>query len=361
MSRQGGDREPILSRLREDAERVGGLPPQELQELARLVDTIASLPDESPGDEELERGRQRLLLALQGRRGAGWAQGLPFLRAAAVLVVAVGLGLLALGGAFAAGARLPQPVAVGPLAPLGSERSEIARDNHGQDVSEVARSASGPGRGQQVRDAATGNSGQSGPGGNSGPGRSDDVAVEDSRDNSGPGSSSATDNIQFVGTVQQQAQGRLVVNGVTVIVTAATEIEGQLSTGVVVKVEGTLQADGTVVAREIEVQAPPATPPAVTPPAGAIRIELRGRVQSLFQGGFTVAGRTIHVSASTEVDGQVSVGVLVKVEGFVLADGSVQATEVDVEGAREGPSGPGGTSQPQEVPDDRGGRGRGGD
>jgi|FaiFalDrversion3_1042247.scaffolds.fasta_scaffold00106_5 hypothetical protein len=348
MSGQKAQQDSIRSQLERDARQLGGLPPQELQELADLAAAIAALPDEAPSEAELERGRGRLLAALQGQPASRWSYGLPLLKAAAVLVMAVVLGLLALGGAFAAGARLPQPVAVGPLSPLSSERPQTPRDNHGRNVAEVARSGSGPGHGQEVRQAALDNPGLSGPG--------HPDQASSGGDNSGPGSASSQDNIRLVGTVQQQAQGRLVVNGITVLLTVATEVEGQVGPGAIVKVEGTLQGDGTIVAREIEVRVqpgPPATPPAA--PA-AVEIELRGTVQALLSGGFVVAGRTVRITGGTEVEGQVTVGATVKVEGTVQGDGSVLARQVEV----EQPGGPStaGPSHPPQVPD-HGGRGRG--
>jgi cytoskeletal protein CcmA (bactofilin family) len=362
MSKQGPQRDDIFTQLGKDAEKVGGLSAQELAELAKLASAISSLPDEQPSQEELERGRQRLMAALSHRPSLPWAYGLPVLRAAAVLAGAAVLGLLALGGAWAAGARLPQPVAVGPLAPLASERSEVARDNHGQDVSEIARSGGGPGHGEQVRQEALDNPGRSGPGANSGPGRPDDIARDRGSDNSGPGSASAGDDVELVGTVQQQGQGSLVVNGITVLLTATTQIEGTLTVGALVKVEGSHQSDGTIVAREIEVRvqpgggvAPPTAPP--TTPV-AVEIELRGSVQATTSGGFVLAGRTIRVTGSTEVEGEVKVGARVKVEGSVQADGSVLAREVKVEGTGDDRRGPDGVPTPARGENDRRGRGR---
>ncbi|HXG43074.1 MAG TPA: DUF5666 domain-containing protein [Dehalococcoidia bacterium] len=360
MFKQGPQRDDVLSQLQRDAAKVGGLPPQELGELAELAAAISSLPDERPSEEEMERGRQRLMAALSQRPALPWAYGLPILRAAAVLAGAVVLGLVALGGAWAAGARLPQPVAVGPLAPLASERAEIAIDNHGQEVAEVARSGGGPGHGEQVRQEALDNPGRSGPSANSGPDGS--AGAAGGGENRGPGSASAQDNVELVGIVQQQAQGRLLVNGITVLLTGSTEIEGTLTVGVTVKVEGTLQPDGTIVAREIEVRVQPGgvATPAATPPATpvAVEIELRGTVQSMISGGFVLVGRTVLVNDRTEVEGQVAVGATVKVEGTVQPDGSILAREVKVEGTEHDRRGPNSVPAPPREDDDRRGRGR---
>lgn len=348
MSTEEARRDDIRRELEQDAAALGNVPPQDLDELAHLASQIAALPRHLPTDEEMEKGRGRLVESLQAGAGPRLDARLPILRAAAVLVMAVVLGLLALGGAFATGARLPQPVAVGPLSPFGSDRAEMASENRGRGVAEVARSGGGPGHGQEVRDAALGNRGQGGPDG------------DDSE--SGPGSTSAADKFQLVGALQQVSGDRVVVNGIAVLVTATTEIEGDLAVGVMVKVEGTLQADGTLVAREIEVQAAPGPaiplPPLATP---QIRIELRGRIESMTDSTFVVAGRTVHLTNGTEVKGRVRVGVVVKVEGTLQPDHSVLAREVEVVGTGGPGQGGGPASQPQQsdVANDRSG-GRGG-
>src|SRR5262245_15380287 len=71
--------------------------------------------------------------------------------------------------------------------------------------------------------------------------------------------------------------------------------------------------------------------------------EFRGVIEALpntpgFIGDCTVSGRTVRVSAATEIeqeDGQVMVGATVEVEGFVQTDNSIKAEEIEVE------SGPG--------------------
>lgn len=73
---------------------------------------------------------------------------------------------------------------------------------------------------------------------------------------------------------------------------------------------------------------------------GHTDITLVGAVEVLPSGGlvgdWTVAGKTVHVTASTAVDqdhGSVAVGVLVKVEGTLASDGSVDATTIEVKGS----------------------------
>src|SRR5262249_17737877 len=69
--------------------------------------------------------------------------------------------------------------------------------------------------------------------------------------------------------------------------------------------------------------------------------EFRGVIQTLpntpgFIGDWMVSGRTVHVSAATEIEhdnGQVVVGATVEVEGSLQTDGSVKAKQIEVKQA----------------------------
>ena len=71
--------------------------------------------------------------------------------------------------------------------------------------------------------------------------------------------------------------------------------------------------------------------------------EFFGIVESLPSGGFvgdwTVAGKTVHVTAATEIDqvlGPAKVGATVRVRGTLRADGSVDAKDVEVKTGDDG-------------------------
>jgi hypothetical protein len=145
-----------------------------------------------------------------------------------------------------------------------------------------------------------------------------------------------TDFFEFTGTVQtlpttSDLTGDWTVSGRTVHVTTATQIdtdEGPITVGTVVEVKGTVRTDGSVDAVKIE--------PAET---GANAFEFRGVITSLpnttdFTGDWVIDGRTVHVTSSTHIDqedGLVAVGALVEVRGTLRTDGSVDATNIDVE------------------------------
>ncbi len=59
--------------------------------------------------------------------------------------------------------------------------------------------------------------------------------------------------VEFTGIIERMSRYRLVVSGKTVAWNKDTEIEGRLRVGAVVRVEGTLRSDGSVLAEEIEV------------------------------------------------------------------------------------------------------------
>ena len=143
-------------------------------------------------------------------------------------------------------------------------------------------------------------------------------------------------NIKFTGIIESLPAvgfiGDWRVGGRVVHVTSATRIdadEGPVAIGALVEVEGTQRADGSIDASKIEVEENEA--------------ELKGTVESLpstsgFIGDWRVAGRTVHVTAATRIDqqqGPVVVGALVEVKGRMRADGSIDATRIEVE--RRGP------------------------
>ncbi len=129
------------------------------------------------------------------------------------------------------------------------------------------------------------------------------------------------------------------VDGRTVYVTSATRIEqedGQVVVGAKVKVEGTTRSDNSVDATEIEVKTGSGSGDSGDDDSG--QPEFKGTIQSLpatggFIGDWGVGGRTIHVSSATRIeaeDGPVAVGAFVEIKGAVRADGSMDATKIEV-------------------------------
>ena len=139
---------------------------------------------------------------------------------------------------------------------------------------------------------------------------------------------------EFEGAVQTLPANGFVgdwtIAGRTVHVTALTRVNTEdcpINVGSHVEVKGVVRADGTVDAVKIECD------------DADDDFEFTGIVTSLpntagFVGDWVVDGRRVHVTSATEIDtedGLLSVGALVKVEGTRRADGSVDATEIEVE------------------------------
>ena len=147
---------------------------------------------------------------------------------------------------------------------------------------------------------------------------------------------------KFTGTVERLPSGGFVgdwtVAGRTVHVSSATRIneeDGHITVGAVVKVEGQSRADGSVDAGEIELRE--AAPGGGNgDDHGAGQAQFKGTIESFpagFVGDWRVGGRTIHVSSSTRIetnDGPVAVGAFVEIEGTMRADGSMDATKIEV-------------------------------
>ncbi len=142
--------------------------------------------------------------------------------------------------------------------------------------------------------------------------------------------------VEMSGVISALPSGGLIgdwtVGGETVHVSAATEInqeDGAAAVGAVAHVQGTLLADKSIDAKEIEIKPS-------GPPSGSI--EFVGVVASLpattdFTGDWVVDSITVHVSTATTIDqskGAVAVGALVQVEGMKQADGSVNAAAIKV-------------------------------
>ena len=129
--------------------------------------------------------------------------------------------------------------------------------------------------------------------------------------------------------------GDWTIGSKTVHVTNTTVIEqerGQVIVGALVEVKGQQKADGSIDATKIEVKG------TITGGAGATFIEIVGTITSLpattnLVGEWKVDGRTVRVTTSTFINrehGTPAVGVLVEAKGQLQADGSIDATVIEV-------------------------------
>ncbi len=142
--------------------------------------------------------------------------------------------------------------------------------------------------------------------------------------------------VTIAGLIQALPGGGLVgdwtVSGVTVHVTGSTKVNqmaAPAAVGAPVVVQGTLQADQSVDAEIIIVK---------PTPSASSTMGFVGVVKTLpgtpdFVGDWLVGAVTVHVTSSTTIDqskGAVAVGALVRVQGALQTDGSVNATDITV-------------------------------
>jgi len=167
------------------------------------------------------------------------------------------------------------------------------------------------------------------------------------------GDEATTGNITFVGEITNiqtsvtsssgpSLIGTWKVGERTVQVVAATRIDqsnGQAQVGAIAEVEGTLQPDGAVLAKEIEIKRGTGSTVSYT--------RFYGTIETLPNGGpltgtWVVSGRQVTVGARTRIvreHGTPAVGAFVQVEGTQRADGAVDAVVIQVERDKDAPDG----------------------
>ena len=153
---------------------------------------------------------------------------------------------------------------------------------------------------------------------------------------------------KFYGTVESMPAGWIgtwVVSGRVVQVTPGTQIKqkyGAPAVGAYVEVKGWLQPDNSVSATKIEVKQGSGG-------GGGSSFKFYGTVNSLpstpgWIGTWIVDGRAVQVTSGTWIKqkyGAPAAGAYVEVKGWLQADGSVNATQIEVKRSNGGWSGSG--------------------
>ena len=156
--------------------------------------------------------------------------------------------------------------------------------------------------------------------------------------------------LEFKGLIDSidAASLSLVVGGLPVLTDAQTRFEGEddsplgfedLRVGQVVEVEGILQADGSVLARKIELED--------DEPDDEIELEFKGLIESInaVNASMVVGGILVHTNEFTRFEGDdhilltfadFSVGQRVEVEGVLQPDGSLLASKIELEDDHDG-------------------------
>ncbi len=138
--------------------------------------------------------------------------------------------------------------------------------------------------------------------------------------------------VEFEGTLNAKDGMTWTVDTTTVIISTTTEVKGMLEVGDLVKVEGYKQADGSVLAKEIK----PADESENEHKNHGSEVELEGTLNAIDGSTWTVDTTTVIISTTTELKGNLEVGVHVKVEGYKQADGSILAKEIKASGPKDG-------------------------
>ncbi len=126
---------------------------------------------------------------------------------------------------------------------------------------------------------------------------------------------------QFSGTIESFTTTQIMVSGKKVVVNDQTEVNGTLAVGATAQVEGALQADGSVLAKEVDVR---------QPRSEEKRTEFIGVIESFSTTQIMVSGQKVVVNDQTEIKGTLAVGATARVEGTPQADGSTLARKVDI-------------------------------
>jgi len=130
--------------------------------------------------------------------------------------------------------------------------------------------------------------------------------------------------------------GTLVVDGVPISFSILTELDFDPQIGDLVKVEASLQPDGSLVASEVETEDEPETEGV----PGPSNVEIEGTIESVNpDGSLVVNGITVAFSALSEIKGDIVVGATVKLEGLLQEDGTLLAQELKAKGRRATASG----------------------
>ena len=129
--------------------------------------------------------------------------------------------------------------------------------------------------------------------------------------------------VKIYGALESIDGNRWVVAGYKVRVTTSTSFEDEVAVGDFVKVKGFEDGDNNWVIKKVELEDD------LAEGESRLEVKLTGRVQSMRDDMWVVAGRFFQITDDTEFEGEVSVGDRVKIEADVDKAGNRIATEVD--------------------------------
>ncbi len=141
----------------------------------------------------------------------------------------------------------------------------------------------------------------------------------------GPDDPSQQAEIEFFGIVEAIGDAEWVVDGLSLEITAETEIKGAIEVGDLVKVHAFARAGTALVAREIE----PAALHMEDEDPGDDEFEFFGVVDAQSDDAWVIDGRSVLITPQTEIKGAIAVGDPVKVHAFFDPAGLLTAREIE--------------------------------
>ena len=140
------------------------------------------------------------------------------------------------------------------------------------------------------------------------------------------GQGSPVRSVSIRGTVDRVDEGEaVIVEGIRILLSDLTKTVGSTEAGSNVRIKAELQLDGKLLAREIVQYAYYDE----TGETSSSPVDIEGRIERIgANGGLTVNGIPVTVSALTTIDAPLQVGTPVQVRGLLQLDGSVLAREI---------------------------------
>ncbi|MBI2851764.1 MAG: hypothetical protein HYX84_01495 [Chloroflexi bacterium] len=143
-----------------------------------------------------------------------------------------------------------------------------------------------------------------------------------------PASDDIAEDFSLTGVIGSISANEIVLGGKTFKIDANTMLDNGLAPGVVARVEFVMQGDGSLLALEVETDAPGA--------GVGEDFTAGGTIQSMDSVSVTVDGRKFVIDGTTILDSGLAPGVLVRVEFIVRPDGTLLAKEIETAGFDEG-------------------------
>jgi len=161
--------------------------------------------------------------------------------------------------------------------------------------------------------------------------------------------------VEFTGTVETITPTSWTVSGRVLTIAPETQIEGVINVGDLVEVSASTASDGTLTAHKIRLEEEGnansndnqngnenendndnENENANSNDQHHDKVEFSGAVEVISSESWTIAGRTVAITPSTEIEGSIVVGSQVEVKAMTNADGSLTALKIKLSEDHEG-------------------------